>query len=93
MKILNSYEPCSKRFQADLSSQYSKNDSLIYLLRHGRIEGHGTKRFIGHTDVLLDDLGKNQAATWHKAFDSIHFNAVYSSSLKRCCQTAQLVCP
>ncbi len=93
MKILSSYEPCSKRFQADLSSNYSKNDSLVYLLRHGRIEGHGTKRFIGQTDVLLDDLGKSQAATWNKAFDSIHFNAVYSSSLKRCCQTAQLVCP
>ena len=93
MKILNSYKPGSKRFQADLSSLYSKNNSLIYLLRHGRIEGYGTKRFIGQTDVLLDDLGKSQAKTWHKALTSIHFNAVYSSSLKRCCQTAQLVCP
>jgi len=93
MKILNSYEPGSKRFQADLSSQYSKNDSLVYLLRHGRIEGYGTKRFIGQTDVLLDDLGKSQAKTWHKALNSVHFNAVYSSSLKRCCQTVQLVCP
>ncbi|MDA3916135.1 MAG: histidine phosphatase family protein [Deltaproteobacteria bacterium] len=93
MKILNSYEPCSKRFQADLSSLYSNNDSLVYLLRHGRIEGHGTKRFIGQTDVLLDDLGKSQATAWHKALASIHFNAVYSSSLKRCYKTAQLVCP
>ena len=93
MKILNSYEPCSKRFQVDLSNKYSKNDSLVYLLRHGRIEGHGTKRFIGQTDVFLDDLGKSQAKTWHKALASIHFNAIYSSSLKRCCKTAQLVCP
>ena len=93
MKILNSYEPCSKRFQADLSSLYSKNDSLVYLLRHGRIEGHGTKRFIGQTDVFLDDIGKSQAKTWNKALNSIHFNAVYSSSLKRCSKTAQLVCP
>lgn len=93
MKILNSYEPCSKRFQTDLSSKYFKNDSLVYLLRHGRIEGHGTKRFIGQTDVLLDDLGKRQAVTWNKALASIHFNAVYSSSLKRCSKTAQLVCP
>jgi len=93
MKILNSYEPCSKRFQADLSSLYSNNDSLVYLLRHGRIEGHETKRFIGQTDALLDDLGKSQAVAWNKALASIHFNTVYSSSLKRCCQTAQLVCP
>ncbi len=93
MKILNSYKPCSKKFQTDLSSRYSNDSSLIYLLRHGRIEGYGTQRFIGQTDVFLDDLGKSQANTWHKALDSIHFSAVYSSSLKRCCKTAQLVCP
>jgi probable phosphoglycerate mutase len=62
-------------------------------LRHGQIKGHETKRFIGQTDVSLDDQGKNQALKWHKLFASIRFNAVYSSSLKRCLDTAQVVCP
>ncbi len=63
-------------------------------MRHGQILGYETKRFIGLTDVSLSEQGKNQAMlTWHKAFSSIKFNTVYSSSLKRCLNTARLVCP
>lgn len=94
MKILNSYRPGSKRFQEDLSSRYSAEKSLLFLLRHGQIEGHEKKRFIGsRTDSPLDHIGKAQALAWQKAFSDIRFDAVYSSELKRCLDTAALICP
>ncbi len=96
MNILNSYTPGSKRFQEELSNQYfkpHKNNSLIFLLRHGQINGHKIKRFIGQTDVPLDHTGIKQAMFWQKSFASIKFNAVYSSSMQRCLNTAQLASP
>ncbi len=93
MNLLNSYKPISKTLIHDLPGLKSSNNALLFLLRHGQITGHETKRFIGQTDVCLDNQGKNQALKWHKAFASSRFNAVYSSSLKRCLDTAQLVCP
>ncbi len=96
MNILNSYTPGSKRFQKELSKRYCKtykNNSLIFLLRHGQIKGHKIKRFIGQTDVPLDHTGIKQAILWQKSFVSIKFNTVYSSSMQRCLNTAQLASP
>ncbi len=96
MNLLNSYTPGSKRFLKDLLNPYCtslKNDSLIFLLRHGQIQGHGTKRFIGRTDVPLDNRGLEQAVLWQNSFASIELNNVYSSALKRCKKTAQIVSP
>lgn len=93
MNILNSYTPESGIPVQDLQDLYSSENTLLFILRHGQIEGHATKRFIGQTDICLDDQGKDQALKWHKVFGSIQFNAVYSSSLKRCLNTARLVCP
>ncbi|MCP4673063.1 MAG: alpha-ribazole phosphatase [Desulfobacula sp.] len=96
MNILNSYAPGSKRFLEDLLNIYCrtcKNNSLIFLLRHGQIQDHETKRFIGQTDIPLDSTGIKQAMSWQKSFASIKFNTVYSSTLKRCSKTAQIVSP
>jgi len=66
----------------------------MFLLRHGQIHGHEKKRFIGgRTDISLDDVGKAQALAWQKAFSEIQFDAVYSSELKRCLNTAAIICP
>jgi len=94
MKILNSYKLGSKRLQEDLSSRYSAEKSLLFMLRHGQIQGHEKKLFIGgRTDIPLDHVGKAQALDWQKAFSEIRFDAVYSSELKRCRDTAALICP
>lgn len=64
------------------------------MLRHGQIDGHEKKRFIGsRTDIPLDHGGKAQALDWQKAFSEIRFDAIYSSELKRCRETAALICP
>ncbi len=93
MKILDSYRPGSQRFQADLSRLCADETDLIFLMRHGRIAGDGKKRFIGHTDVPLDESGRTQARTWHNACGAIPFGLIYSSALQRCRETASLVCP
>jgi len=70
---------------------YSQDDSLIFLLRHGQICGAEEKRFIGTTDVPLDDTGLLQARYWQAAFSEFPLDAVYSSSLQRCDHTARQI--
>jgi len=86
--------PGSKQLQEDLSNRYSAQEPLIFLLRHGQIQGHETKRFTGgRTDTPLDDIGRAQAISWQRPFSEIRFGAIYSSELKRCIETAELICP
>ena len=93
MKILNRFRPGSKPLQADPAKQFSNIPPCIFLLRHGQIQGHETKRFIGQTDVPLDETGMAQALFWKNAFARIQFDQIYSSSLARCRDTAALICP
>lgn len=62
-------------------------------MRHGRIRGYETKRFIGQTDVPLDDHGRNQAMSWQNPLSHFNVESVCSSGLKRCRETASLAIP
>ena len=64
---------------------------MIFLLRHGQVQGSDKKRFIGATDASLDYTGMLQALYWKKTFLSFNFEAIYSSSLQRCSHTAGLI--
>jgi len=68
-----------------------QNDSLIFLLRHGQIQGHEDKRFIGVTDVPLDDTGLCQARCWQTTFSDFPLDKIYSSLLQRCDKTARRI--
>lgn len=91
MKISRSYRPESNLLPENLFKEYAHEDSLIFLLRHGRIQGHEEKRFIGATDVPLDDTGLSQARYWQKAFSGFPLDTVYSSRLQRCDKTARCI--
>ena len=93
MLILNRFRPGSKPLQANPSKQFSNTHPCLFLLRHGQIQGHKTKRFIGQTDIPLDETGVAQALFWKNAFSQIRFDRVYSSTLVRCRDTAGLICP
>jgi alpha-ribazole phosphatase len=75
----------------NLLRKYSQDDAFVFLLRHGQTCGSETKSFIGITDVDLDPTGILQASYWKQAFGPINLDAVYSSSLNRCDDTAQLI--
>jgi probable phosphoglycerate mutase len=93
MKIRNEFRPGATLDQAELSTQVSNTRPCIFLLRHGQIQGHQTRRFIGQTDVPLDETGIAQALFWKNTLARIQFDTVYSSSLSRCRDTAARVCP
>jgi probable phosphoglycerate mutase len=63
---------------------------MIYLLRHGEIQGRERKRYIGRTDVGLSEAGVEQALGWKRYFSTISLDAVVSSLLSRALETACL---
>jgi len=64
---------------------------VIYLIRHGEIEGAGQKRFVGWTDLPLNATGIRQAYAWREFFHHKKWDAIYCSDLRRSIQTAQII--
>jgi len=65
--------------------------SLIYLLRHAEIDRASPRRFLGQTDLPLNDNGICQAKQLGQALSHIPFCHIFSSPLGRALQTAALV--
>ena len=64
---------------------------MLFLLRHGRVEGAELKRFIGQTDVPLSQEGLDQAKYWAQAFKKFSALSIHSSCLTRCRKTAAII--
>jgi len=56
----------------------------IYLVRHGQVEGHETRRYNGQNDVGLTVKGEAQYGLLRERLGSKSLAAVYSSDLSRC---------
>jgi len=65
--------------------------SVIYLLRHGAVDKSSPRRFLGQTDLPLNQTGISQATQVCRALQEIVFARVFSSPLDRALQTAALV--
>lgn len=65
--------------------------TTLVLLRHGRTEWNASGRLQGQADVALDDNGLAQAEAAADYFATWHFDACYSSDLKRASVTADAV--
>lgn len=61
----------------------------IYLIRHGESVGNLHRICLGHTDLDLTDLGREQAKKTAEALSEIDFAAIYSSDLQRAVHTAE----
>lgn len=61
----------------------------LLLIRHGQSEGNRKRIFLGHTDLSLSELGKEQAQRLAKHLSTLRPDAVYSSDLRRAVETAE----
>lgn len=73
------------------SSPPSPSEPLteVLFVRHGRTAQNSAKRFQGHSDTELDDIGHWQASRLARRLASEEIAAIYSSDLVRARQTAQ----
>lgn len=67
----------------------------IYLIRHGATKGNTEGRYVGWTDEeILDESVKTLRIlrlNRRDLFDDVHVDAVYSSPMKRCIHTAEIL--
>lgn len=61
----------------------------LYFIRHGKTKGNIEKRYIGSTDENLCKEGKEELVFSKYSF----VEKIYSSPMKRCLQTAEIMCP
>lgn len=64
---------------------------MIYLLRHGEVEGASTRRFIGQLDVPLSAEGERQCAVQAERLRATKLTAVFSSDLGRSRRSAEII--
>lgn len=68
---------------------------MIYFIRHGQTETNKAHRLQGHSDIPLNDVGREQAETaaaWFRT-QGITFDLIYSSPLVRAVETARILEP
>ena len=65
--------------------------TLIYLLRHGEIEGAERRRFVGHLDVPLSSRGEAQCERQAARLRAIELTAVFTSDLCRSVRSGQII--
>lgn len=72
-----------------VSKAAASTDVLVFLVRHAEPAGPGGKRFLGHADPPLSREGERQARLLGARL--ARFDAVHSSDLGRCMQTAEII--
>ena len=60
----------------------------ILFARHGQTDWNKAGRWQGHTDIPLNETGQQQAAALCQRLKSWPIDAIYTSDLQRCVQTA-----
>ncbi|HSF04441.1 MAG TPA: histidine phosphatase family protein [Methylomirabilota bacterium] len=65
--------------------------TLIYLLRHGEVEGAERPRFVGHVDVALSPRGLRQAAAQAHRLRAAGLAAIFTSDLARARRTGEII--
>ena len=64
---------------------------VLYIVRHGETDWNVEHRYLGSTDLPLNERGLEQAAALADRFRDIPLAAVYASDLSRSYQTAEII--
>ena len=62
----------------------------VTFVRHGETEWNVAKRTMGHTDIPLNETGKQQARDRAVTLEPDHYVVLYASDLTRCKETAAI---
>lgn len=95
-EILEFYErqACSSASGSD-DEDWKKllGQKKLYLVRHGQIEQHAEKIFLGQNDIPLSDLGRLQAHGAGLKLKGLGVNVgrIYTSDLSRAAATAEII--
>jgi len=65
----------------------------LFLVRHGQTTGNFQKIYVGQTDVMLTEAGREQARAIRPILAKFSFDKVYSSDLQRAVDTQELALP
>jgi len=65
----------------------------IILIRHGQTDYNLEMKFMGQTDASLNDTGRNEASELAERWNEEGVKKILSSPLRRCLETASIVCP
>lgn len=66
---------------------------IIHLIRHGRIDETLKGAYIGTTDVPLSETGKQELMQLDARYKYPGTQAIFTSPLKRCTETAEILYP
>ena len=65
--------------------------TTILFARHGETDWNRARRYQGHADESLNELGRAQARQLAEELSARTISAVYSSDLRRASETAEIV--
>jgi len=64
---------------------------IVYLIRHGETDYNSVKKLQGHSDICLNEKGRSLAEKVAQAMESVEFDLIFSSPLKRALETARIL--
>lgn len=64
---------------------------LVHLIRHGETDWNVERRCQGFSDIELNATGRRQAEATARHLSNTKLDAIYSSTLKRAYETAQII--
>jgi broad specificity phosphatase PhoE len=69
----------------------SRGRRPIYLIRHGQTAWNVQRRFLGKSNIPLDEVGKSQACALAERVAFLPMSTIYSSPLSRARETAETI--